>query len=183
MKTKHIIALIFVLGIIFILPTLLFLFSNYSFSKLDNFIFSQHVNKKLEYIFPNNDFLKIKRGDFYYRMFDFDKALESYFKVDQKKFPYNDILFHNIWNTLYNLWYQEKNFENKVNYWQQALSYYLKSLDEVEDIQTRKNYEFVLEKLNELMQKNKERKEVVDDEIKRRWEELEKKVNDIFNNL
>lgn len=159
MKIKKIIIFLFILIFFILLPSLIFYISNLAFWPGKNYIFANNLNKKLEKIFPKNDLLKIKKADFYYKLWEYKKALELYSQVDCKNLENCFILYYNIWNTYYKLWDFEEEKLKKISLWQSSLSFYSKALNLKDDLETKKNYDFVLEKLRELMKKEEEKKE------------------------
>lgn len=148
MKLKRIIFLILILTFIIFLPSIIFLISNLFFK--NNFIFANNINKNLELIFKNNNLLKFKKADYFYKMLEFEKAYKKYKEIDCKTEKQCFLLNHNLWNTMYKIWDKKLNNIEKFNYWQKSLSYYLKALNIKYDLETKKNYDFVLEKLNKL---------------------------------
>lgn len=164
MKIKRIIFLFFVFVFILLLPSIIFFVSNLFFQK--NFIFANNINKNLELVFKNNDLLKLKKADYYYKISEYEKAYEKYSEIDCNKKYICFILNHNLWNTAYKIWEKLNNLD-KLNYWQKSLFYYSKALSIKYDEETKKNYDFVLEKLNKL--KNEIKKENLKNQSKDNW--------------
>lgn len=156
MKIKKIIIFIIILVLIIILPTLIFFLSNLAFWPWNNYIFANSINKNLEKVFSKNELLKLKKADYYYRLGEYDKSLENYLKIDCKDDKVCFNLYHNIWNTYYKLSQNQIPDLEKISLLQKSLSYYSKALNIQFDQETKKNYDFVLEKLNELIKKTKE---------------------------
>lgn len=184
MKIKNILYFLIIVIFIILLPSLIFYTSNLAFWPGNNYIFANNLNKKLEIFFKENNLLKLKKADFYYKLWEYEKALELYLQTDCKNEEKCFILYHNIWNTYYKLWELKEEKLKKITLWQKSLSFYLKALSIKKDDQTKKNYDFVLEKLQKLVKdEQKPEEKEIDDDIEKRWEELRKKVKNIFNNL
>jgi hypothetical protein len=94
MKIKRIIFLFFVFVFILLLPSIIFFVSNLFFQK--NFIFANNINKNLELVFKNNDLLKLKKADYYYKISEYEKAYEKYSEIDCNKKYICFILNHNL---------------------------------------------------------------------------------------
>lgn len=156
MKIKKSIIIFFVILFALFLPSIVFLVSNLSFLEW-NFITAWKINKYLEKFF-DDDLLNMKNWDYYYRFWDYEKALKEYNKIRCTKQDFCQKLFHNVWNTLYYLWDKKSDLE-KIDYWQRSVNSYLKSLSIKEDKETFHNYEYVKSKLDELMKKMQEEKE------------------------
>lgn len=160
MKIKQISIFFSIILCFLLLPSVLFSLSNLAFWPWNNYIFSNHFNRYLEKVFPKSDMLKLKKWDFYYRMGEYQKALSEYLKLncntDKKCFT----LYHNIGNTYYKLWEYTHNTMEKISFWQQSLVYYQRALDITYDEETKKNYDFVLQKLRKLMDDLKEENEL-----------------------
>lgn len=156
MKIKKIFLWIFLIIFVLLIPSFLFFLSNLAFWPWGNYVFANSINKKLEKIFPKNDLLKLKRADYFHKIWEFTKALEKYWEVNCFNNETCLILNHNIWNTYYRYWEFSLD-DKKLEYWQKSLSYYSKALDSKFDIETKKNYDFVLEKLNKLIEEMKKK--------------------------
>lgn len=184
MKIKKIIIFLFILIFIILLPSLLFYVSNLAFWPGENYIFANNINKKLEKIFTKNDLLKLKKWDFYYKLWEYKDALEKYSQAKCLNNKTCFILNHNVWNTYYKLWEFEAEKLRKISLWQSSLSFYTKALNVKQDIQTKKNYDFVLEELRKLMKEDEEKKEEEKEEDKQSQEKNEKQDenNDQENN-
>lgn len=158
MKIKNIIIWVFFIVFVLLIPSFLFFISNLAFWPWDNYVFANSINKKLEKIFPENDLIKLKRADYFYKLWEYEKALEKYLEVDCFNKETCFILNHNIANTYYKIW--EFSPENKkLEYRQKSLWHYSKALENKQDIETKKNYDFVLDKLNKLMEEMKKKQE------------------------
>lgn len=174
MKIKNIVFfIVFVLSII-LLPSMIFFMSNSTF--WNNFIFSNNINKSLESIFSENDLLKLKKADYYYKLWEYDKAFKKYLEIDCNNKDTCFILNHNIWNTAYKLWENLNNLD-KLNLWQKSLSYYSKALNIKYDKKTKKNYDFVLNKLNDLIKEIKKQDESKNNKENSNEEEKQKEQN------
>lgn len=176
MKIKRCIFLLISLLFIILLPSIVFFVSNLSFS--NNFIFANNINKNLEIIFKNNDLLKVKKADYFYKMWEYEKAYKKYNEIKCENKDLCFIINHNIWNTTYKIWEKLNNLD-KLNFWQKSLSYYLKALEFKYDKQTKKNYDFVSDKLNKLKQeikKENKKQEEKQDGKNEKWDS-DKKEN------
>ncbi len=172
MKIKKTTLFILIIGFFLVLPSIIFFASNLAFWPWNNYIFSHNINKYLEKVFPKSEKLQLKRWDYYYRLSEYEKALQNYAQLDCKSDEICKVLYHNLGNTYYRLWEYSHNNNDKISFWQKALSTYQKSLKIQDEEKTRKNYEFVLKKLNELMEEIKnqqEEKEEQEDEANN-WE-------------
>ena len=163
MKIKKTLFWISFLLFFLLLPSGIFFLSNLAFWPGNNYIFSHNLNRHLERFFRNNDKIELKKWDYYYRLWEYQKALEKYTKIDCKIDSLCIILYYNLGNTYYRLWEYSQQSTDKVGFWQHALSTYQKALQLQEDEKTRKNYEFVLKKLNDFMQEMKKKQEEKDD--------------------
>lgn len=152
MKIKIYTKIIFFILFIVVFPTIIFFVSNFIFPQ--NFIFSNSINNNLSNIFKNNNLLSFKKADYFYKMWDFDKALKKYSEIDCNNKNDCFILHYNIWNTYFKSWENLNNWD-KLDAWQKSLSYYWKALHIYTDIETKKNYNFVFEKVTQLKQKIK----------------------------
>lgn len=187
MKIKKIIIWVFFVIFILLIPSFIFFLSNLAFWPWNNYIFANSINKKLEKIFPKNDLIKLKRADYFYKLWEFDKALEKYMELDCLNSENCFILNHNIANTYYKIWEFSLD-QKKLEYWQKSLSHYSKALDNKYNIETKKNYDFVLDKLNKLMEelrkkeqekpKPEEKQESQKEEEKQESQKEEKKEQD-----
>jgi len=127
--------------------------SNSLFEK--NFVFANNLNIYLEKIFPRNNHLLFKKWDFYYKMGMFEKAIDLYSKVKCESEKTCQKLYHNIGNS----YYKSADFldeKQQIEYYKNALWSYQKSLNYTFNDETKKNYDFVLNKLQALMDKIKE---------------------------
>ncbi len=177
MKIKKIIIWVFFVIFILLIPSFIFFLSNLAFWPWDNYVFANSINKKLEKIFPKNDLIKLKRADYFYKLWEFDKALEKYMELDCLNSENCFILNHNIANTYYKIWEFSLD-QKKLEYWQKSLSHYSKALDNKYNIETKKNYDFVLDKLNKLMEelrKKEQEKPKPESEEKQESQKEEKK--------
>lgn len=130
------------------------------------------VNKSLiGYVFYKTGFYSLAnyfwgdtKTDFYnkwnsfYKNKDYLTAIKFYQKSTGDNLVLDYYVFHNLWNAFYRL--GEK--ENTINNWLESVKYYEKALktasgakiDPKDLEQTRKNLEFVLEKLKQKQQEN-----------------------------
>ncbi len=173
MKIKKTLLWIFIILFILLLPSGVFIVSNFAFWPGGNYIFAQNLNKYLEKIFPENEKIQLKKGDYYYRLWEYQKAREKYENIDCKSDTICMILYYNLGNTYYRLWEYIPQDSDKIWFWQEALWAYQKALQIQEDEKTRKNYEFVLKKLNEFIQEvtKKQEEEMKKSAQEQSWEE------------
>lgn len=165
MKKKNIFLWIITLVIFVFLPSILFLFSSLSLIEW-NFMFSWRINNFLEKYFEN-EIIKERKWDYYYKLWKYDKALESYSQIKCETKADCSKLFHNIWNTFFRLWETSQERE-KINFWQKSLEAYQKSLNLIETKETRDNYNFVKKQLEDLIKnQNKEKEEEKKEEDKK----------------
>ncbi len=160
MKIKKTFLWVFIILFFLVLPSWIFFVSNLAFWPGNNYIFAHSLNKYLAKIFPENEKIQLKKGDYYYRFWEYKKALEQYTKIDCKTDLICSILYYNLGNTYYRLWENTPQITDKLWFWQQALSVYQKALQILEDEKTRKNYEFVLKKMNEFIDEMKKKQEL-----------------------
>jgi len=147
MYKKLFISFLFIV-FIFLLPSLIFTTWNYLY-KYWNLLYANKINENLDNYF--DDFkIKMMLWNYHYRFWEYENFLEKYNKVDcewdKNCFNY----YHNLWNTLYYYW---KDFDNddKLEIWKSSIYSYLKALTIKQDKKTVYNYEYVLEKLKQLM--------------------------------
>ena len=185
MKIRRIILYISIFLFILFFPTIFFYFSNLIFEK--NFIYANKLNSHLEKVFTNNDYLKFKKGDFYYKYLEYGKSLDYYLKVKCKNDDHCLKLNHNIWNAFYKLWSSNENNSRKIFYRQNALNNYSKWLTYKYDEETKYNYDYVLKRLEELKnkqeeeKKEKEKKEEENKPAENQKEQEEKEAQDWEN--
>lgn len=196
MKIKKTSFFVWIIVFVLLLPSAIFILSNLAFWPGNNYIFSNNMNKYLEKIFPKNEKIQLKKWDYYYRLWEYEKALQTYVKINCKTEEVCFSLSYNLGNTYYRLGENNPYTNEKIWLWQKSLSSYQKALWVKEDENTRKNYEFVLKKLNDLMNDlNKETQpepeptqpenqdDLSDEEMKERGKILEEKINDLFDNI
>lgn len=159
MKIKKTFLWVFIILFFLLLPSWIFFISNLAFWPWNNYIFAHSLNKYLAKIFPENEKIQLKKGDYYYRLWEYEKALQQYGKIDCKTDFICSILYYNLGNTYYRLWENSHQITDKLWFWQQSLSGYQKALQIKEDEKTRKNYEFVLKKMNEFIDEMKKKQE------------------------
>ncbi len=116
-----------------------------------------------------NDIWNYNNWNVFYKEKMYQKALESYSQVNDKKLGFQK--YHNIWNTNYRLW--ENDETQKIKYFTDAVNAYKKALEIKEDKETRKNLEFVENKLKQ----NQEEKEEEKQEEKKEENNQENKDN------
>jgi len=113
------------------------------------------------HLFPNNKTWDYNKANFYYTMKDYKNALKFYQKaISSGENLLNYYIFHNLWNTYYRIWENIKDSTKKtISNWVSATLAYKKAIKIWEKIkvnkkdleETKKNLEFVLKKIDELM--------------------------------
>lgn len=151
MKIKKTSFFVSIILFVLLLPSMIFILSNLAFWPWNNYIFSNNMNKFLEKIFPKNEKIQLKKWDYYYRLSEYEKALQTYVKINCTTDEVCFLVSYNLGNTYYRLWEKIIETNQKIWFWQKSLSSYQKALQIQEDENTRKNYEFVLKKLNDFM--------------------------------
>lgn len=125
---------------------LVFIFCLYVFSTFwKNIAWSYYLNKweyeKAELYLSDNYNL----WNLYYKKWEFDKAI-AYF--EKSFWVYKDTkTLHNLWNSYYRYW---QNTDNNKSNLEKSLEYYSWALDIKYDFETKANYDFVLDILNNL---------------------------------
>jgi len=104
----------------------------------------------------SNYFLKANNSAWNYNLWNisyikwnYDSAINYFTKVSE--FSSNLLLFrtnHNLWNAYYRIW--EKDKDNELKHYENAVTYYWKALNIRFNEQTKSNYDFVLDKIKEL---------------------------------
>ncbi|MDD5769844.1 MAG: hypothetical protein PHE25_02660 [Candidatus Gracilibacteria bacterium] len=177
MKHRNLMSFIGFIILIILTPSIFFCISNLSFN--NNFVFSNNINNLLGKIFKNNDLLKFKKGDYYYKAGDYQKAINKYLGINCKNDKDCFILNYNIGNSFYK-YGASQNILERLSAWQRGLGYYKMALNINYNEQAKKNYDFVLSKINELLdeikrEQNKNNKE--DNEKKDNAKKTEEKTN------
>lgn len=129
----------------------------------------KYHNKSYKY--TKNDNILYNIWNDYYKIWDYENSLEQYKKMSKSDSLEFDKL-HNLWNLFYRL--GEKYINNSINFWTDSLNSYKEALLIKNEEKTRKNYEFVLDKLNNLL-KEEETKET---EEEKKEENLEKEKSE-----
>ena len=142
-----------------------FLFLN--FFSIKNFSFNVYWNNLFEkkwYIDAEKNFSKSKnifwaynKANSLYKQWKFSNAAKEYFSIlSEDKNEMNFNLNHNIWNSYYRIWEKSEKTEEKKAYREKSVEYYEKALDVKYNEETKKNLEFVLNKIKKLWEdKNK----------------------------
>lgn len=160
--------------------------SNVIFWSGNNFIFAYRIQRQLQKFFPKNHELALKNGDYYYRLWEYQKALEVY-----KSIPCDDdsklcqTLLYNLGNAYYRVWEKTDDLLAKISFWQDSIKAYSKALNIGFDKDIKGNSDFVLEKLQWLTlpdrsgQKEEDTKEEPDQAKEELPSEEEKKDEDL----
>lgn len=149
--TKNTKIIYLILFIFFILnyKNIIYEYNNFLWKK---YFLSWNYDLSQKYFSKNWDIYSVyNQANSYYKNWDFDLALEKYLWLLNEN---NDIelsfkTFHNIWNTYFRIW--EKNNLEKEKLLLSIINYE-KALEIKEDFETRFNLEFVLEKLQDLIE-------------------------------
>ena len=163
----------------------MYIVSNVIFWSGNNFIFAHRIHLQLQKFFPKNPQLILKNGDYYYRLWEYQKALKAYSSVacDDETFLCQT-LWHNTWNTLYRLWEKTDDIFAKIYFWQEALQAYSASLKSGFESDTKANYDFVALKLrwltlpNQPDQKDEEKQEDTSQEKEEQTDEEKKETQE-----
>ena len=125
---------------------------------------------------------KYKYANFLYKQWNYREALNIYknnLQINQQggfsPLSKNSEINHNIWNTIYKIAEREEDSKLKINYLEEALLSYRKSLKIKFNEETKKNLEFVQEKIKqekEKLKKAEEDKKKKEEEKKQEWEKV-----------
>ena len=164
MIKKSVFYIFFIITIILAnLPSIFSYHYNYSGEK--SYIEEKYDNaiKSFEKSKSANSFYNLWNS--YYKKKDYKNAIENYLLSwniwnDNIKFS----SFHNLWNSYYRYWKQDE--KTKLENFLNSVSYYEKALKIKNDEETKKNRDFVLEKIKELKDQEKDK-----NEQKQNWQE------------
>lgn len=142
---------------LFFLFLLIFIFINsshirsYYYNTLwDKYYAKQDLEKSIDYFKKaDNDAWNYNLWNIHYVKRDYDSAIKYFEKVWE--YASKDLLFrtnHNLWNAYYRIW--EIDLENNLKYFEMSLKFYEKALNLYYDIETKSNYDFVLDKIKDL---------------------------------
>lgn len=184
MKLKNLIIFFLIFIFVFFLPSIVFFVSNLSFNSW-NFLFAWKINNFLSDYFDNPE-LKLKKWDYYYRLGEYKDAIRTYSQIDctswwDWNFCYE--LFHNKWNAYYREWEKTTNINEKILLWTNSLKSYNSSLNIRQDSETQANYEFVKEKLEDLLNsKQKDQQEQSEQDQEQQQEQNDENSKEEENN-
>ncbi|MDD3144987.1 MAG: hypothetical protein PHV23_02640 [Candidatus Gracilibacteria bacterium] len=124
---------------------------SYYYNKTGEKYFMQNdLNTALKYFsLANDDFGKYNEGNISYVNKDFSGAINNYESILDTKEA--DLLFnanHNLGNSYYRIG-EKLEGENQKKFYENSVNYYSSALNIKDDIETRANLEFVLNKLKE----------------------------------
>lgn len=135
-----------------------FSIKNFSLNAYWNNFFEKKWYIDAEKIFSKswNIFWVYDEANSLYKQWKFSDAIKKYFSIlwDEKN-SLNFNLNHNIWNSYYRIWEKSEKIEEKKSYREKSVEYYKNALDVKYDEETKKNLEFVLNKIKKLWEKNK----------------------------
>ncbi len=156
MKLNKKIIIVFLLW--FILLNI-FSIKNFIYSAYAKILESKWEYKKVEEISKKQDSLiwKYNLGVSLYKQKEYNKALDVFLSIFNLK-KLNFDLDYNIWNSYYKVWVLEKDSKKKIDNWVKAISFYEKALDIRYDDRTKKNIEFILQKIKQERKKQAQKK-------------------------
>ncbi len=173
--------LIFILW--FLLLNSLYIYSYY-FNTIWNNLFNKKSYELAKHNFQksNNIYGILNQANSFYKEKNYEEAIKKYLSI------YNDDknilsfkINHNLWNSYYKYSEIIENNEEKIQYLQKTIEYYEKALNIIYDEETKKNLEFVLDKINNLEKEqwdeSKSEKEQWD-ESQEQWDETKNEWNE-----
>ncbi len=171
--------IVFIFIVSFLLLNIIFL-KDFFYNSYSNYLFS---NK--DFSWALNNFSKAKNvywaynsANSLYKQNQFEKAIKSYLSIvwDEKN-SFNFNIYHNLWNSYYKLW-EPKSDEEKLKNFEKSVSFYEKALNIKYDEQTKKNLDFVLDKMKKIQEKKKqEQQEKQNNEQSKSWSWSENSEN------
>lgn len=138
--------------IVILIPSFLYTFSSVSFN-MGNFLSSKKISQNI-YDILKDDKNSLHIWNFHYKMWNYINALDIYSNFNCETNSECIVFHHNLWNFYYKLHYNFDDVEQKIDILTNSLYSYLVSLNIKESHKTRHNYEYVLEKLLELLEEN-----------------------------
>jgi tetratricopeptide (TPR) repeat protein len=96
-------------------------------------------------------------ANIYYKEKKYNEAIKEYRSIlwdEKNKINFN--INHNIANSFYKIWEIETDNTKKIKNWEESIKYYTDALNIKYDEETKKNLEFVLNKIKEIKKNNKE---------------------------
>ncbi len=113
-----------------------------SFDKSLDFKTREDVYKKLYY----------NKANVAYKLWNYQWALDIYKILEDIE---NDFkIWHNMWNSYYKVWDEISDLNLKIDNWEKSLESYENALSVNYDEETKKNFDFVKEKLEKLKEEN-----------------------------
>lgn len=127
---------------------------SFYFSFLWKYYFNQdNIEKsKLYFTKADNEVSLYNLWNIYYKSWDYDLSIKNYESVLNTNS--NELLFkvnHNLWNSYFRMW--EIDSQNALDYFSISALYYNDALKIYFNEETKKNFEFVLEKIKLLEEK------------------------------
>lgn len=141
------------------------LYNNKEYNEaINNFKINNH--KISEYNIANSLYKQEKYRD----------ALQKYNILSTENFsPLQFKTLHNIWNTIYKIWENEKNSELKIKYLTESIENYSKALEIKFDEETKANLEFIQNKIKQERKKQqKQEEEKQNQDNSENWENSKK---------
>lgn len=130
----------------------IFYIKSFYFNVYWNLFFGEKSYDKAinNFIKSNNIYWVYNEANSIYKKWDFKEAIRKYLSIYwNDKSLLNFALNHNIWNSYYKLSEKVSEKEIQIKYLEQSVNYYSKALDIKYDEETKKNLEFILNKINE----------------------------------
>jgi len=132
-------------------------YNNYSWKELYN---KKEYSKSIDY------FKKAWNKEWYYNIANsfykekkYKEAIKEYMSILwEEKNEINFDINHNIANSFYRIWGLEKDNTKKIKNWEESVKYYSNALNIKYDEQTKKNLEFVLNKIKQEKKKKEDKK-------------------------
>ena len=150
----------------------------------DKFFIQNDLDKSLTYFLKaNNSAWNYNLWNLFYLKWDYDSAINYFNKVSE--FSSKILIFrsnHNIWNSYYRIGQKDK--ENEIKHYKSSLDYYQKALNINFDKETKSNYDFVLDKIKKLEEKNEQEKneQEKNDDKNQDWTDKTSKKTEYKNN-
>lgn len=115
-----------------------------------------------------------------YKLWDFEKAKDIFKSL--KDINNDFFINHNLWNSYFKIWEKNQDESKKLKSWNDALIAYENALSVKYDDETKKNYDFVKEKIKNINEKNeKENEEKNQQKDKQTWSWNAKQEQDLQN--
>lgn len=176
------------ISLVIILYGWIFIIKNYKNFLIRALYATWNYSKAIEY-FPNNQTGYYDKANLYYKIKDYKNAINFYQKaLSTWASLLNYYVYHNLWNTYYRVGEKSNNFFEKIKNWQLAAESYTNAikiwkkinLDQKDLEETKKNLDFVLNKLKELEKQNHllKNNQQENNNKKSFWNEAKKQANE-----